>query len=137
MGRLLPYAERTALLTRPVERTTEHLTPVEGTNSAEKVTEPLKALMVPLQMEQQCTQPKRLVVKCPECKSLLLAREYQKNHQVCPKCQYHFRLRAHERIALLVDEGSFTELAVLRKASPMLFYRSTYIYLLSISALLF
>lgn len=53
--------------------------------------------------------PKNIAVKCPECKEIIFEREYRKNLKVCPKCQYHFRLRAHERIELLVDPGSFVE----------------------------
>lgn len=52
---------------------------------------------------------KNIAVKCPKCKEILFEREYRKNLKVCPKCHYHFRLRAHERIELLVDRGSFVE----------------------------
>lgn len=56
------------------------------------------------------TVPKNIAVKCPECKEIIFEREHQKNLKVCPKCHYHFRLRAHERIAFLVDPGSFVEM---------------------------
>jgi acetyl-CoA carboxylase carboxyl transferase subunit beta len=48
-------------------------------------------------------------VKCPKCKELIYSKELQHNDRVCPKCSYHFRLRARERIAELADEGSFQE----------------------------
>jgi len=32
-----------------------------------------------------------------------------KNFKVCPKCDYHFRISASERLPYLVDEGSFLE----------------------------
>lgn len=57
--------------------------------------------------EQQI--PEDLWVKCPKCKELLYSKELEHNAQVCPKCNHHFRLRARDRIATLVDEGSFEE----------------------------
>src|SRR5262249_15001959 len=51
-----------------------------------------------------------LWIKCTRCGELLYQRELEKNHKVCHKCQFHFRLRAPERLALFVDEDSFEEL---------------------------
>jgi acetyl-CoA carboxylase carboxyl transferase subunit beta len=48
--------------------------------------------------------------KCPKCKEILYNRDLEKNLKVCSRCDYHFRLTAHERIDLLVDPGSFHEL---------------------------
>lgn len=53
--------------------------------------------------------PEDLWVKCPKCDELIYNRELERNGRVCPKCSHHFRLRARERLDLLVDEGSFTE----------------------------
>ena len=50
-----------------------------------------------------------LVVKCPRCKEILLAREWEKNQKVCMRCNYHFKLTAQERIDLLTDPASFIE----------------------------
>src|SRR6185312_6584147 len=50
-----------------------------------------------------------LVVKCPKCREILLAREWEKNLKVCARCNFHFKLTAYERIDLLVDPGSFVE----------------------------
>src|SRR4051794_22494195 len=50
-----------------------------------------------------------LWVKCPKCAELVYSKELQDSQRVCPKCSYHFRLRARERIAMLADEGSFEE----------------------------
>lgn len=51
-----------------------------------------------------------LVVKCPKCKEILLAREWEKNQKVCMRCNYHFKLTAQERITLLTDPESFVEI---------------------------
>lgn len=48
-------------------------------------------------------------ISCPRCHELLYAKEYEDNHKVCNKCQYHFRLSPHERLSLLLDDGSFEE----------------------------
>lgn len=50
-----------------------------------------------------------LAVKCPKCKEMLVAREWEKDLKVCPRCNYHFKLTAYERIDLLVDPDSFVE----------------------------
>lgn len=55
--------------------------------------------------------PEGLWVKCDSCKEIVYRKEVEKNLKVCPKCNYHFRISAKERIALLVDEGSFNEIA--------------------------
>lgn len=54
--------------------------------------------------------PEGLWVKCDNCKEIIYKKEIDKNLSICPKCNYHFRISARERIRLLVDEGSFVEL---------------------------
>ncbi len=51
-----------------------------------------------------------LWIKCPRCRELIYRREYDESLKVCPKCDYHFRLTARERIALTFDDGGFQEL---------------------------
>jgi acetyl-CoA carboxylase carboxyl transferase subunit beta len=55
--------------------------------------------------------PVGLWVRCPSaaCRQLLYVREHERNLNVCPRCGHHSRLSAGERIAQLVDEGSFHE----------------------------
>ncbi len=53
--------------------------------------------------------PENLWVRCTRCSELLYVKEFEKNLKVCPKCDYHFRLSALERIDLLIDRGSFVE----------------------------
>lgn len=52
----------------------------------------------------------RPLEKCPNCKEILLKKELIQNLKVCPKCNFHFRLGAWERIQMLVDEDSFQEI---------------------------
>lgn len=53
--------------------------------------------------------PEGLWVKCESCKEIIYRKEIDRNLKVCPKCNYHFRINAEERIKLLSDEGSFIE----------------------------
>lgn len=47
---------------------------------------------------------------CPRCGVQLALSDLQENMNVCTSCGYHFRVAPRERIAYLVDEGSFQEL---------------------------
>lgn len=53
--------------------------------------------------------PEDLWVKCPKCYELVYSKELDRNAHVCPKCSYHFRLRARDRIGLLIDPETFIE----------------------------
>ncbi len=53
--------------------------------------------------------PEGLWIKCDNCKEIIYRKEVDKNLKVCPKCDYHFRISASERLPYLVDEGSFLE----------------------------
>ncbi len=48
-------------------------------------------------------------IKCPACSAISFYKEVQKQNNTCPKCGYHFRMNADERIKLLADEETFTE----------------------------
>ena len=53
--------------------------------------------------------PEGLWAKCKNCEEIIYSKEIERNLNVCPKCEYHFRISARERIALVVDEGTFVE----------------------------
>ncbi len=48
--------------------------------------------------------------KCPRCKEFIYKKDLEDNMNVCPRCGYHLRLHARERLALMLDDGSFEEL---------------------------
>ena len=52
--------------------------------------------------------PDDMWAKCPSCKHTIYTKEIGAE-KVCPNCGYNFRITAWERVALTVDEGSFTE----------------------------
>lgn len=49
-------------------------------------------------------------VKCDNCGKTIYGGQLAENDRVCPLCGFHFNLTAEQRIDLLADEGSFTEL---------------------------
>lgn len=49
-------------------------------------------------------------LKCTHCTELIHTNELEQNFQCCPKCDYHYRLSAKQRIDMLADKGSFQEL---------------------------
>lgn len=52
--------------------------------------------------------PEGLWVKCPACEATLYRTDLEKNLLVCPKCSFHERVSARERIDQLLDpEGRF------------------------------
>jgi len=53
--------------------------------------------------------PRDLWVKCPKCKATIYVKDLEANLKVCTKCGHHFRLNCNERLAITIDEGSFSE----------------------------
>ncbi len=50
-----------------------------------------------------------LWLKCPRCNEIQFAKDVERNLRTCTRCEYHFRLRALDRVEITVDEGSFEE----------------------------
>ena len=48
-------------------------------------------------------------IKCPACNAISFYKEVMKEFNKCPKCEYHFRMSAEDRIKLIADENSFIE----------------------------
>jgi len=62
------------------------------------------------QLESKKVQmPEGLWTKCKNCEEIIYSKEIERNLNVCPKCDYHFRISARERISLVIDEGTFVE----------------------------
>ncbi|NCN27490.1 acetyl-CoA carboxylase carboxyltransferase subunit beta [bacterium] len=53
--------------------------------------------------------PQGFWVKCPECSEILQQPKVGENLDVCPECEFHFRISARRRIELLCDPGAFVE----------------------------
>ena len=65
--------------------------------------------------EEKCDEtqktdiPSDLLFKCPRCSNVCLMEEFENNKKVCPSCNYHSRITAHERIELIADSDTFIE----------------------------
>ncbi len=63
--------------------------------------------------------------KCDGCGQIIWRKTVEDNINVCPKCEYHFRIGAVERLQLLFDDGAFEEHdAQLRSSDPLKFVDS-------------
>lgn len=51
--------------------------------------------------------PEGLWLKCPGCSASVYRKEVERRLNVCPKCDYHFYVSARDRIAQVLDEGTF------------------------------
>jgi acetyl-CoA carboxylase carboxyl transferase subunit beta len=57
--------------------------------------------------EEKRVRTEGLWVKCEGCRQIIWKKELEENLNVCPKCDYHFRIDAPERLALLLDDNKY------------------------------
>ena len=69
--------------------------------------------------------PDNLWHKCKGCGAMVFAKEMEENAFVCPQCDHHERIGAKTRFALLLDEGSCSELPAPKVAEDPLRFRDT------------
>ncbi|MBS9945897.1 acetyl-CoA carboxylase carboxyltransferase subunit beta [Vibrio alginolyticus] len=55
--------------------------------------------------------PEGVWTKCPECEQILYRAALKENLEVCPKCSYHMRMAARQRLISFLDHGTQQELA--------------------------
>ncbi|MEJ2173160.1 MAG: acetyl-CoA carboxylase, carboxyltransferase subunit beta [Woeseiaceae bacterium] len=66
--------------------------------------------------------PEGVWIKCPKCDAQLYRNELERNLQVCPKCDYHLRIGARERLDFFLDPDSQQELSAgLEPEDPLRF----------------
>ena len=68
-----------------------------------------KTPKVPLQ-NKRVKMPEGLWIKCDNCREIVYKKEVLRAHKVCPKCNYHFRISARERLEALYDDGQYEEM---------------------------
>ncbi|MBI3449607.1 MAG: acetyl-CoA carboxylase carboxyltransferase subunit beta [Acidobacteria bacterium] len=59
--------------------------------------------------EKRVRIPGGLWVKCDNCREIIYKKEVLRNANVCPKCNYHFRISSRERLQILFDNGLYEE----------------------------
>lgn len=57
--------------------------------------------------EERRVKTEGLWEKCDGCNQIIWKKELDESKNVCPKCGYHFKLEAEERLTLLFDDGKF------------------------------
>jgi len=61
-------------------------------------------------LKRRKEMPAGLWMRCSGCEHMLYRSNVEENLNVCPDCDYHFRIGARTRIEYLSDEGSFQEM---------------------------
>jgi len=67
-----------------------------------------KAIDQPTPPEERKVRTEGLWVKCESCRTIVFRKDLEANLMVCPKCQFHFKMNAKQRLEMLLD-GSWTE----------------------------
>ena len=62
-----------------------------------------------------------LWIKCPGCRQAIFKADLEANLNVCPKCQYHFKMGARQRLDLLLEPGYELVDGGLRSTDPLNF----------------
>jgi len=58
------------------------------------------------------SMPEGLWHKCASCQSVLYNDDLEKNFDVCPNCGHHNRLKARDRIDLILDRPGRNEIGL-------------------------
>jgi acetyl-CoA carboxylase carboxyl transferase subunit beta len=69
--------------------------------------------------------PEGVWTKCKNCSEIIYAKEIERNLNVCPKCDYHFRISARARLDLVLDKGSFEEMDAGLESKDFLDFKDT------------
>jgi len=57
--------------------------------------------------EPKTIRTEGLWIKCDSCRAIIWKKDLEANDKVCPKCSYHFKVSATERLAMLFDGGAY------------------------------
>jgi acetyl-CoA carboxylase carboxyl transferase subunit beta len=63
--------------------------------------------------------------KCGKCNSMIFTKEWEENLFVCPRCDHHDRIRAHQRFAMLFDGADYETLPAPEVREDPLKFRDT------------
>jgi acetyl-CoA carboxylase carboxyl transferase subunit beta len=67
-----------------------------------------KSIDQPTPPEERRVRTEGLWVKCESCRTIVFRKDLEANLLVCPKCQFHFKMGAKQRLDMLLD-GRWTE----------------------------
>lgn len=63
-----------------------------------------KRLLPKISTAEKKGVPEGIWTKCPSCEAVLYRAELARNYHVCPKCDFHMRITATERLAMTLDD---------------------------------
>jgi acetyl-CoA carboxylase carboxyl transferase subunit beta len=79
----------------------------------------------PVREDEKTVRTEGLWQKCDGCGQIIWRKSVEENIYVCPKCDYHFRMGAADRLQLLFDDGVYQEYdAAMRSSDPLQFVDS-------------
>ena len=67
-----------------------------------------KSIDQPTPPEERRVRTEGLWVKCESCRTIVFRKDLEANLLLCPKCQFHFKMTAKQRLEMLLD-GRWTE----------------------------
>jgi acetyl-CoA carboxylase carboxyl transferase subunit beta len=66
-----------------------------------------KGPLTSLKDEEKTVRTEGLFTKCENCRGFIWKKDLEANEKVCPKCNYHFKVSARERLQMLFDDGVY------------------------------
>jgi acetyl-CoA carboxylase carboxyl transferase subunit beta len=79
------------------------------------------AFQVPSEEERR-VRTEGLFTKCDDCKNVIWKKELESSLFVCPKCSFHFKINAQQRLRMLLDDGQYQEFdGHLKSSDPLEF----------------
>ena len=67
-----------------------------------------KSIEQPTPPEERKVRTEGLWVKCESCRTIVFRKDLEANLLICPKCGFHFKMNAKQRLEMLLD-GRLTE----------------------------
>ncbi len=68
-----------------------------------------KSIEAPVAPDDRRVRTEGMWVKCDSCRQIIWKKDLESNWNVCPKCQFHFKIGATRRLELLMDDAAWTE----------------------------
>jgi acetyl-CoA carboxylase carboxyl transferase subunit beta len=71
--------------------------------------------------EERRVRTEGLWVKCESCRTIVFRKDLEANLLICPKCQFHFKMNAKQRLEMLLDGRWIEHDARLTSTDPLKF----------------
>jgi acetyl-CoA carboxylase carboxyl transferase subunit beta len=80
-----------------------------------------KSIDQPTPPEERRVRTEGLWVKCESCRTIVFRKDLEANLLVCPKCQFHFKMGAKQRLEMLLDSRWTEHDARMTSTDPLRF----------------